>query len=73
MTPLNGVALFVQQDVECQAKEAADEAKKKSKMDAVQLREHQHVLAAGTKVFANPHEGDTETRPLIYRDALKQG
>ena len=32
----------------------ADEAKKKSKTDAVQSREHQHVLAAGTKVFANP-------------------
>ena len=54
ITPLNGVALFAQQDTEHQVKETADEAKKKSKTDAVQLREHQCVLAAGTKVFANP-------------------
>ncbi len=53
ITPLNGVALFAQQDTECWEKEVADEAKKKSKMDAVLAKEHQHVLTVGTKVFAN--------------------
>ena len=48
------VALFMQQDTVRWAKETADEAKKKSKIDTVQLRECQCVLAAGTKVFANP-------------------
>src|SRR6266481_7707901 len=46
ITPLNSVALFAQQDTECQEKEAADEAKKKSKMDAMLVREHQHVLTS---------------------------
>jgi len=32
----------------------AEEANKKSKMDLVLAREHQCVLAAATKVFANP-------------------
>ena len=54
ITPLDGVVLFAQQDVECQKKEVDKEAKKKSKMDAILLREHQCVLTAGTKVFANP-------------------
>ena len=54
ITPLNGVALFSQQDMERQEKEMAKEAKKKSKMDLVLAREHQCMLAAATKVFANP-------------------
>ena len=54
ITPLDGAVLFAQQDAECQKKEADEEAKKKSKTDAILLREHQHVLAAGTKVFAIP-------------------
>src|SRR6266481_4176204 len=53
ITPLNGAALFAQQDTERREKEVADEAKKKSKMDAVLAREHQCVLTVGTKVFAN--------------------
>src|SRR6266481_4390235 len=54
ITPLNGAALFAQQDAERQEKEVAEEAKKKTKTDAVLAREHQRVLTAGTKVFANP-------------------
>ena len=54
ITPLNGVVLFAQQDAEFQKKEADEEVKKKSKTDAIISREHQCVLAAGTKVFANP-------------------
>ena len=54
ITPLDSVALFAQQDAECQDKQAAEEAKQKSKTDAIHLREHQHVLAVGTKVFADP-------------------
>ena len=54
ITPLNDAALFAQQDTECWEKEAANEAKKKSKTDAMLAREHQHVLTLGTKVFANP-------------------
>ena len=50
ITPLDGAVLFAQQDVEHQKKEA----KKKSKTDAILSREHQCVLAAGTKVSANP-------------------
>ena len=54
ITLLDSVVLFVQQDTECQEKEVAEEAKQKSKTDAMHLREHQCLLAAGTKVFANP-------------------
>jgi len=54
ITPLNGAALFAQQDTECREKEVAEEAKKKSKTDAMLAREHQHVLAVGTKVFPHP-------------------
>ena len=32
----------------------AEEVKQKSKMDTIHLREHQHVLTVGTKVFADP-------------------
>ena len=54
ITPLNCAVLFAQQDAECQKKEADEEVKKKSKTDAILSREHQCVLTAGTKVFANP-------------------
>ena len=55
ITPLNGAALFAQQDAERQEKQANEDTKQKSKMDAIRSREHEHVLAAGTKVFfANP-------------------
>src|SRR6266481_5166963 len=42
ITPLNGAVLFAQQDAECWEKEAAEEVKKKTKTDAVLVREHQH-------------------------------
>ena len=54
ITPLDGAVLFAQQDAEHQEKQANEEAKQKSKTDAICLREHERVLAAGTKVFANP-------------------
>ena len=54
ITPLDALVLFLQQEAECWEREAAEEAKNKSKTDAVLLREHQHVLTADTKVFANP-------------------
>ena len=73
ITPLDGVVLFAQQDVEHQKKAADEEVKKKSKMDAILSREHQCVLAAGTKVFANPltsynHKDDLVRYiiPLLY-------
>ena len=54
ITPLNGAALFAQQDAEHQEKQANEDAKQKSKTDTIHSREHKCVLAAGTKVFANP-------------------
>ena len=54
ITPLDGAVLFAQQDAECQEKQVDAEAKLKSKTDAIRSREHECVLAAGTKVFANP-------------------
>ena len=54
ITPLDGAALFAQQDVERHEKQANEDAKQKSKMDTIHSREHEHVLAAGTKVFTNP-------------------
>ena len=54
ITPLDSVVLFAQQDAEHWKKEVDEEAKQKSKTDAILSREHQCVLTAGTKVFANP-------------------
>ena len=54
ITPLDASVLFLQQEAERREREAAEEAKNKSKTDAVFSREHQHVLTADTKVFANP-------------------
>ena len=54
ITPLDGAALFAQQDAERQEKQANEDAKQKSKTDAIRSREHERVLAVGTKVFANP-------------------
>ena len=54
ITPLNGAALFAQQDAEHKEKQANEDAKQKSKTDAIRSREHECVLAVGTKVFANP-------------------
>ena len=51
---IDGAALFAQQDAECQEKQANEEVKQKSKTDTIRSREHKRVLAAGTKVFANP-------------------
>ena len=47
ITPLEGAALFSQQDADHQEKQAAEEAKKKSKTDTILLREHQCLLAVG--------------------------
>ena len=54
ITPLDGAALFAQQDAECQEKQANEDPKQKSKTDTIHSREHECVLTAGTKVFANP-------------------
>jgi len=51
ITHLNGVALFVRQDMEHRVQEVAEKAKKKSKTDTVLAREQQCVLAAGTQWY----------------------
>ena len=57
ITPLDGVVLFVQQDVECREKEADEEAKQKSKTDTMHLREHQCVLTSVGEVWSGPVPG----------------